>query len=215
MGIFSYDSKLTHTLNQIFDFLVLNLLWAVSCLPVITVGAATTALYHTVDKVLRRGEGKLWKEYWRVFRRDWKRATALWAIMLLAFAVMAANWFVASDLESLSSGVRSFMQILSIFLVVFMAIWMQLWFPYLSRFDDPVKRILKNTMAMVMAETGVAFRLLVLIVFVVIMDVLFSRYVPVMGLLLPVAYMTSLNRILEKLFARYISKQELSTGTDS
>ena len=213
MGIFSYDNKFFQTLSLILDFVFLSLIWMISSLPIITMGAATTTLYHTVDKVFRREEGSLWKEYWRVFARDFKRATILWILVVAICAVLAANWFVAIDLEALHSGVRSFMQILSVFLAAFMAIWIQFWFPYLARFDDPVGRILKNTMALMVLETKAAMRLLGLFLLVVVLELVLSHYVPVLVLLLPVAYMISLNRILAKLFDQYIAQQEAAEQT--
>ena len=59
MGIFSYDNKFFQTLNLILDVVALSLIWTISSLPIITIGASTTALYHTVDKVFRREEGGL------------------------------------------------------------------------------------------------------------------------------------------------------------
>ena len=208
--MFSYNSKFNQIVNQVIDYFFLSLLWFISSLPVITIGAATTALYHTVDKVFRREEGGIWKEYWRVFRRDFKRATGLWIIMVLIIAVLVINFYAAFSTGVTNERLQVALQICTVFLTALMAIWLQYWFPYLSRFDDPVKRILKNTLAMMMTETGSDLRLLALIVFVSTVDILFSRYVPVLVILLPVAYVISLNRVLEKIFVRYISKQELS-----
>jgi len=211
--MFSYNSKFSQIVNQIIDCFFLSIIWLISSIPVITVGASTTAVYHTVNKVFRREEGGIWKEYWRVFRRDFKRATGLWAIMVLIFAALAANFYAAFTTGVSNENLQIALQIGAVFLTAFMAIWLQCWFPYLSRFDDPVKTILKNTMAIMMAETKVALQLLLLFVFVVAVNITLSIYIPVLTVAMPAAYMTSLNRILEKLFARYISKQELATGT--
>ena len=98
--------------------------------------------------------------------------------------------------------------LLVLFLIALFAIWLQYWFPYLARFDDPVKRILKNTLAMMLAETKVDFRLLLLFLVVTATDVIISLRVPVLAVFMPVAYIISLNRVTERLFARYIARQE-------
>ncbi len=213
--MFSYNSKFSQTVNQIIDCFFLTLLWLVSSLPVITIGASTTALYATIDKVFRREEGGIWKEYWRVFRRDFKRATCLWGIMVLILAVLAGN-FYAAFIEGVSNGsLVVALQIGALFLTALMAIWLQCWFPYLSRFDDPVKIILKNTMAIMLAETKVALRLLLLFLLVVVLDAILAMYAPVLTIFMPVAYISSLNRILERLFARYIAQQNESSQISS
>lgn len=216
--MFSYNSKFSQTVNQIVDCFFLSMLWIVFSLPVITIGASTTALYHAVDKVFRKEEGHLFREYWRVFRRDFKRATILWGIALLICVVMAANAFLAFDFTWTNSSLQTGLQILAIFSIAFFGVWMQFWFPYLARFDDPVRRILKNTLTMMMVETKTALRLLILGIIVVALDLVLSKYAPFFVLVLPVAYMVSLNPIMEKMFARYISQQKeaafLEIGSD-
>lgn len=204
----SYNSKFYQIVTQIIDCAALSLLWIVFSLPVITIGASTTALYHAVDKVIRREDGSIWKEFWRVFRRDFKRATALWILMLLICGVLVANFYAAFAHEWENESLQAFMQIASVFLIALFAIWLQYWFPYLARFDDPVKRILKNTLAMMLAETKADFRLLLLFLVVTATDVIISLRVPVLAVFMPVAYIISLNRVTERLFARYIARQE-------
>ncbi len=213
--MFSYDSKFAQTVNQIVDCLFLSLLWIVSSLPVITIGASSTALYATVDTVFRRGEGGIWKEYWRVFRRDFKCATYLWGIMVLILLVLCANFYAAFSEGVSNEGLVVALQIGAVFLTAVMVIWLQCWFPYLSRFDDPVKIVLKNTMAMIMVETKVAFRLLLLFLLVIALDAILAMYVPVLTIVLPVAYIIALNRILERLFACYIARQNESSQISS
>ncbi len=213
--MFSYDSKFSQIVNQVIDCLFLSLLWIVSSLPVITVGASTTALYATVDKVFRRDEGGIWKEYWRVFRRDFKRATALWGIMVLIFAVLVADFYAAFSAGVSNESLVVALQLGAVFLTALMAIWLQCWFPYLSRFDDPVRIILKNTMAIMLGETKVALHLLLLFLLVVALDAILAVYVPILTVVMPVAYISALNRILERLFARYIAQQNQSSQTSS
>lgn len=205
--MFSYNSRFMQVINQIIDCIFLSLIWIAASLPVITIGASTTALYATVDKVFRREEGSVWREYWRVFRRDFKRATGLWAIMVPIIAILATNFYAAFSAGVENDSMLIALQIGAVFLTALMVIWLQCWFPYLSRFDDPVKTVLKNTLAIMMAETKVAVSLLFLFVFVTAMDVVLSIYVPVLTIMMPVAYISALNRILERLFARYIAQQ--------
>lgn len=212
MGLFSYDNKFFQFISLIFDVVILSLLWTVTSLPIVTMGASTAALYHTVDKVLRRGEGGLWKEYWRVFTRDFKRATGLWLILLLAAAVLVINCFLVFSFEWETESLRSVMQIAVIFVAALMACWAQFWFPYLVRFDDPVKRILRNTLGMMMAHSGVTFRLLGILLITVFMENILAQTVPVLTIVMPVAYMVAVNRMTEKMFASYIQAQPGAEG---
>ena len=47
---FNFDNKLFGALGKAVDCVILSVLWLVCCLPVITIGASSTALYYTVHK---------------------------------------------------------------------------------------------------------------------------------------------------------------------
>ena len=70
-----HDNTLLSILGKITDSLLLCLLYLLSCLPIITIGAATTALYYTTHKVLRCDRSYLWKEYKRAWKENFKQAT--------------------------------------------------------------------------------------------------------------------------------------------
>ena len=92
---------------------------------------------------------------------------------------------------------------------------MQFWFPYLARFDDTVKQILRNTLAMMMANTGVVLRLLGILVLVVFLENILAQTVPVLTVVMPTAYIVAINRIIEKMFARYIASWENSEKAEA
>ena len=51
--LFSLDGKLFHILSRIADLILLNVLWLLSSLPIITIGASTTALYYVMLKIVK------------------------------------------------------------------------------------------------------------------------------------------------------------------
>lgn len=62
-GLFDYDSKLFQLLLRVSDLVALSLLWLLCSLPVITIGASTSALYYTAMKLVRQRE----QHYFDVF----------------------------------------------------------------------------------------------------------------------------------------------------
>ena len=67
MKFFSYESKFSQLLLKICYSCYLNLLWFVCSLPVVTIGAATTALYYTSLKVIRGEESSLTQQFFHSF----------------------------------------------------------------------------------------------------------------------------------------------------
>lgn len=57
--IFDMDSPVMRVLNRVGDLLILNVLMIVCCIPVITAGAAFTAMHYVLLKIVRGEEGYL------------------------------------------------------------------------------------------------------------------------------------------------------------
>lgn len=79
---FSSDSPFFHKLSKFADLVLLNLLTILCSLPVITAGAAATALFYAVTK-LRRDEGWIFKGYFKSFKENFLQATILWILLLV------------------------------------------------------------------------------------------------------------------------------------
>jgi len=89
-----HDNTLLSILGKITDSLLLCLLYLLSCLPIITIGAATTALYYTTHKVLRCDRSYLWKEYKRAWKENFKQATICWLIFAGIGALLGFDIYV-------------------------------------------------------------------------------------------------------------------------
>lgn len=71
-GLFDMDGPLMNGLGRITDCILLSLCWITFSLPIVTMGAASGALYRTVYRCLRHDEGNLLKVYWETFRKNLK-----------------------------------------------------------------------------------------------------------------------------------------------
>ena len=101
--VFDPDNLWWRFVSRCVDIVGLSVLWAMLCLPVVTVGPASSALYYTVVKCFRQGEKGTFGVFYRAFRENLKQGVIATLICLpvaaaLAFgyAVMRANW--GSDL---------------------------------------------------------------------------------------------------------------------
>lgn len=84
-GLFRYDGGFAKVFGKIADVVCLSLLWLLSSLPVITMGAGFCALYTTVYKVIRYDRTGLWQEYWHSFCQNFKQATVSWICLLAVY----------------------------------------------------------------------------------------------------------------------------------
>lgn len=95
-GIFSYDSKLSKGFRTVMDAVIMNLLFIVCSLPVVTLGASAAALYSGIRELMReRKEEDSEKEPIRVFLKAFKEGfrtiTALSAICTALIAALGYN----------------------------------------------------------------------------------------------------------------------------
>lgn len=92
-SFFRADNPIWKFIGNLADFFVLSLLWALCSVPVVTAGAATTALYYVTLKMASNQEGRLWQQFFHGFRRNFRAATLLWIGFLSAGAVLAADLY--------------------------------------------------------------------------------------------------------------------------
>lgn len=78
MKFFSLENPIWKFIGNLADFFLLSCLWYLCCLPVVTAGAATTALYYVTLKMARGQEGQLIPAFFHSFKQNLKQATALW-----------------------------------------------------------------------------------------------------------------------------------------
>ena len=82
---FNPEKGLWAWLSTLVDVCGLSIFWAVLCLPVVTAGPATAALYYTVVKCVRRRESGAFGCFFRSFRQNFKVGllAGLLALLLL------------------------------------------------------------------------------------------------------------------------------------
>ena len=83
----NYDNIFIRMLSRVGDAMLLSILFVLSCVPIITIGAAFTSLYYTAMKGISGDDGYIWKFYTRSFKQNFKQATGMWLLFLVSFFV--------------------------------------------------------------------------------------------------------------------------------
>ena len=84
-----FESKPVVYMSKFFDMVLLNVIFVISCIPIVTIGTACTALYYTCVKVIRRDRSKLWKEYKQSFADNFKTSVGIWIPLVLTETALA------------------------------------------------------------------------------------------------------------------------------
>lgn len=139
---FNPDSPLMRFLTKLADLMILNLLFLLSCIPVVTIGAAWTAMYYVTLKMVRDEEDSIVRGFFRAFRRNWKQATILWLMVLGLGAVIVLDirFLNAMGDSSTAATMKTAVEILGVLGLMVL----QYLFPGLARFEASTGNTLKN-----------------------------------------------------------------------
>lgn len=101
--LFDADSGLMRGLSRLTDLVLLNLLFLITSIPIVTIGASASALYSVFFRWHRQEESGYVKAYFHAFARDFKEATVLWLAFVVFMAISIFDiWFFFFQTEPLS-----------------------------------------------------------------------------------------------------------------
>lgn len=204
-NLFNLDNKFFRIVNKIVDCFWLNFLWLLFCIPIFTIGAANTAFYYTVNKVIRHDRGYVASEFWHAFKTNFKQSTLAWLIVLFIGLLLGMDTYIMYQFAQ--AGETS--SVWCIVFLVFLALhimWSSYIFSYIARFENTVKQTLKNSALIAIGAIGKTLILLVLYV----ACVLAIEIIPFLLFILPAVYMVIKNRIMESTFQKYMSEEDLA-----
>ena len=147
--LFSPDSKFMRFMSVLGDLMLLNFIFLLCSVPVVTIGASITALYTVVFRMVREKDSRsVVVQFFRSFRQNFRRATLLWLLLLPAGGVLALDLW----LFSVVTGVMRWLSILFLLLMVLVLFTAGYAFPLLSQFENGVKGTLKNALFLSLAH---------------------------------------------------------------
>lgn len=130
---FNSENWLWQPFGRIADFLILSCMWLLCCIPVVTAGAACTALYDCTAHCVIGGETAMFSRFFRTFRRELMLgglSFALWAA-ILGGAVVLVRLFTGSAAGTDINLVIAYACVVLLCMLTGVAAWV---FPLLSRF---------------------------------------------------------------------------------
>jgi len=168
-NLFSLDSPVMNFLNNLADMILLNIIYLICCIPVVTIGAATTALYTVTLKMNRKEYPAVVKSYFIAFRKNIKTSTLCWIPMLIAGILL----FLDYQLLGLLPGTLQFVIRIALIIMSLFYIMILLYlFPYIARFDNNVRNTFKNTIIISIVNLPMSLLMLALNIVIIIVSLL-------------------------------------------
>lgn len=158
--IFNLDGPFMTAMTKLFDILILSLVWILFSIPVITIGASTTALYYTAVKGIRRNRGYVFKNFWKSFKLNFLPATVMWVMILIVDYII---WFNYANIGFFGGVLVYAIYLVDIIMLAISMCFTLYVFPILSRFNLTKKQLI--TTSMTLAIRHLPWTIVMLVIF--------------------------------------------------
>lgn len=204
--LFDMNNGFFRGLSKFVDCIYLSIIFVFSCIPIFTVGASLTALYYTVQKSLKNDRGYVGKEYWAAWRQNFKQSTLIWLLNLAMGIILYFDIQILKVMEEAGNPLGKAYVFFGV-LMALMFLWISYLYPYIARFENTTKAIMKN--AAYMAILNLPRTLLIGLLMVIFGLVIYL--IPISVFLVPAVYTWLKNYNLEKVFRKYMSEEDIAT----
>lgn len=141
MKLFDYEAPFWRFMSRVADLVIVNAYWLICSLPVVTIGASTSALYCVTLHMARGEGGGVTRMFFSAFKQNLRQGLALFFILLLPVALVVYEvWLYVSG----AVGQSLWMSVVFCMPAILVALITAYVYPLLAQFDNSVKNTLKN-----------------------------------------------------------------------
>ena len=190
------------------DLCILSLVWLLTSLPIITLGASCTALYYSVTKSVRKDCGHAVREYFSSFRQNFRQGTWITAILLPLLALIVYSMIVNNLRTTESTLGTALILIQGIILImgVFVSVYV---FAILSRFSFSVLQCIQTSFTMAAKHIFTTF----LLAAILLASCELIYRLPFLIVILPGIATLISSLLLERVFRKYMTKPDTEEST--
>lgn len=215
-NFFNMDNKFFVFMGRVADLIILNLVFMVCCLPIVTIGPSLTALHYVTMKMVRNEESYIVKSFFKSFKENFKQGLIINLIMLFAGFMLYMDINIVNKMSGTLYNVLFcvFMAFILLYALLFLYIY-----PVLAKFYNTIKNTFVN--ALLMSIRHLPYTLLMLVITLLPIGVLFIPTFKVQSLLLMFLFLMGGSLIafinghfLVKIFDKYIPEEKEEEETE-
>ena len=142
-GLFDPDGVFARAMDFLWRMIVLNVLFVLCSIPIVTFGASSAALYGCIQKAQKGYDGRLAGRFFRKFRENFKTATFAWLILLIPVALCVVDLLVVP---------AGLWRILAVLGLQVCAMVLVLLFPLCARYENMAGVHVKNALLLALGN---------------------------------------------------------------
>ena len=236
-GFFNMNSPFYRFMSKLFDLMVLSLIWSACLVPVLViiyftesiiglgaigyalflvlmvvgaalVGPASTALYYTVVKVIRRDRGYVTKEFIKSFKLNFRQALIVGVIITVFSSLLYLNLGYSKALESEFGNMLWYVYVA---MIIFLSMISMYVFPVLSRYSVTIANLSKMSFFF-----SIRHFLTTVVSLICFLGAAFGCFITggVALIILPSASCLLSSLLMEKVLKRYLPEEEVELNED-
>ena len=201
---FDTDNVLMRFSEKVLDIVTANLLFVVSCLPIVTIGVAKISLYQTMFEIKKSRRVPVFKIYIRAFKQNLRLGLQLGLLELGIVLISLLDLYLFWGQAGLAFQV---LKAICLGILIFLTLVMLASYPIAARYELTWKEVLQKGLLLVSFNFPWFF-LMLAILFLIVMVLYVSGFTLVLGgsafLLFGFGLLAFWQTgLMEKLFAKY------------
>ncbi len=197
-GLFSFDGPIYKFCVLIYETCMLNLLWFVCSIPIVTIGASTTALCSVYGKKVRGESYKIYSGFFKAYKESFKQSSILGIIITLIISLSYYNIIKLNSFGKAYAWLYG-IQFFIIFQVLFISSYI---FPLIARFNMSIYDIVMNSV--ILAYKHIFISIINVLILLGLITLTFFK--PAFILFISSSYIFISSYFIEKIFKKNMKK---------
>lgn len=200
-------SRIWTMIGNSLDYFLLNFLWILCSIPIITIGASTTAVSYASLKLLTDGDGSAVQNFFHAFRSNLKQATLLWLVALAVFGILALDLSLCFRYSEVNPTLIALVWVMLFSFLLLASLALMYLFPLQCWFENTLWATIKHAVVLSVHHLGLSIVLAAVTVLIVFLAICIQGVILFVPGILAVVY----GIFFRHLFKKYTTAQENRT----
>lgn len=149
-NLFNLDNPVVQFLARVGDLIIVNALFLICCVPVVTIGASIAAMHKVTQAIIFDEDNGTVKTFFRGFRENFKQATLVWLLMVVFTVSMGCNYLIIMGFTAGNTAlVLQWVLVILAAVVVVLAVYM---FPLMARYQNTMRQHAVNALILAVVK---------------------------------------------------------------
>ncbi|MBL4935995.1 DUF624 domain-containing protein [Clostridium sp. YIM B02515] len=196
-GLLNLDGPVYKFCILVYETFMLNLLWFLGSLPIVTIGVSTSALYYVYGKKIRGNSYNIYSDFIKGYKEVFKQSLPIGSVITMILSLSIYNIFQLHKLGSEYIWLESF-QWFIVLQILLIGVFI---FPLTARFNMTLLDLIKTSVILAYKHLFIS----VAVVAILIALILFTAFKPSFALFLVGFYTLISTYLIEKTLKKFIN----------